>query len=340
MATIYDAEVLFDGAGQHLDHRARHHAKQRVDPRRFELPRGELAAVLLGHDASCCEAAILRVSPARGDRLADSLEPRRIPRMSAEATASRSQQIRLYSYAMSPYAAKVHCFLLYKRLDFECFYINPLRVRRDLPVGRQIPVLSVGDESRADSTPIGLWLDERFPDRPALLPAGGAERERLVAVDDWITDRLIPGSFRSYPGEGLDRVLNGWKLSFVMSKTARGGLPLPLRAIWPLLIKRVGFVKRMIQQADDGLPIGTSKRKLYREFLAHLGERPFVGGNAPALPDLAAYPQFALYYATGFRGGEDIREEPALMEWLARMRPFVSGTPELVPAQVRVRELP
>jgi Glutathione S-transferase, N-terminal domain len=41
--------------------------------------------------------------------------------------------IRLYTYAMSPYAAKVHCFLLYKRLDFECFYINPLQVKRDLP---------------------------------------------------------------------------------------------------------------------------------------------------------------------------------------------------------------
>jgi hypothetical protein len=37
---------------------------------------------------------------------------------------------------MSPFAAKVHCFLLYKRLDFECFYINPLRVKQDLPLGR------------------------------------------------------------------------------------------------------------------------------------------------------------------------------------------------------------
>ena len=74
--------------------------------------------------------------------------------------------VRLYTYAMSPYAAKVHCFLLYKGLDFECFYINPLRVAKDLPVGRQIPVLTIDGESRADSTPIGLWLDERFPEPP------------------------------------------------------------------------------------------------------------------------------------------------------------------------------
>jgi glutathione S-transferase len=54
--------------------------------------------------------------------------------------------IRLYSYAMSPYAAKVHCFLLYKKLDFECFYISPFHVKQDLPIGKQIPVLCVGEE--------------------------------------------------------------------------------------------------------------------------------------------------------------------------------------------------
>ena len=41
--------------------------------------------------------------------------------------------IRLYTYAMSPYAAKVHCFLLFKELDFECWYPNPLRVRHQPP---------------------------------------------------------------------------------------------------------------------------------------------------------------------------------------------------------------
>ena len=146
------------------------------------------------------------------------------------------EKIRLYSYAMSPYAAKVHCFLLYKQLDFECFYIHPLRVSKDLPIGRQVPVLTIGDESRNDSTPIGLWLDERFPEAPRLLPAQGEERDRLVAIDDWVTNHLIPGSFRSYPGEGLNRVLNGWQLSRVMANTADGGLPWYLRAAWPLII--------------------------------------------------------------------------------------------------------
>jgi len=122
-----------------------------------------------------------------------------------------SPGITLYSYAMSPYAAKVHCFL-------------------------------------GDSTPIGLWLDELFPE---------------------------------------------------------------------------------------------SQRQLYAELVERLGEGPFLGGrNEPSLPDLAAYPQFALYWSLEFRGGADIEESPALMQWLARMRPYVSGEPDLIPRHVRKRELP
>jgi glutathione S-transferase len=249
--------------------------------------------------------------------------------------------IRLYSYAMSPFAAKVHCFLLFKRLDFECFYINPLRVEQDLPIGRQIPVVTVGGESRADSTPIGLWLDELFPDTPRLLPQASDERAQLLDVDGWISDHLIPGSFRSYPGAGVNRVLNAWKLAHVMANTARGGLPFALRAAWPIVINRIRFVRRLVAMADNGLPVTEAKFRLYDEFLARLEGGPFVAGRSePSLPDLSAYPQFALYFATGFRGGEDIRERPKLMEWLGRMRTYVAGAPPLVPAAVRTQELP
>jgi glutathione S-transferase len=254
---------------------------------------------------------------------------------------SARETVRLYTYAMSPYAAKVHCFLLHKQVPFECFYIHPFRVKQDLPVGHQIPVVTIGDESRADSTPIGLWLDQRFPDAPRLLPESGDERERLLKLDDWISHCLIPASFRFFPGEGLDRWRNGWKLSHVMNKTASGGLPALLRAAWPLLIKNVGFVKRLIELADDGLPLRESKRVLYARFEKELDGGPFLCGRSePSLPDLAAYPQFALYYMTGFRGGEDILAFPEIMAWLERMRPAVSGTPPLVPAPARVRELP
>lgn len=249
--------------------------------------------------------------------------------------------ITLYSYAMSPYAAKVHCFLLYKRLDFRCFYINPLRAKRELPVGHQVPVVTIGDESRADSTPIGLWLDEVFPDEPRLLPAEGAEREQLLKLDGWISQRLIPATFRLFPGPGIDRFRNGWKLGSVMARTAEGGLPWALRIAWPLVISRVAFARRLVAQADDGLPVAESKRRLYETFAGHLQGGPFLcGRREPSLPDLAAYPQFALFWAHGFHGGRDVEQHPEIMAWLTRMRPFVSGDPPLVPAGVGKRSLP
>ncbi len=252
-----------------------------------------------------------------------------------------SPRVRLYTYAMSPYAAKVHCFLLFKRIPFECFYINPLRVSKDLPVGRQIPVVTIDGVHRNDSTPIGLWLDERFPDAPRLLPDDGPGRKKLLEIDDWITNRLIPGSFRSYPGDGIDKFLNGWKLSRVMGRTASGGLPAPLRWAWPLLVTNVGFVKRLVAQADDGLPVRESKFALYRELIDRLEGGPFLAGrDSPSFPDLAAYPQFALYWVAGFRHAEDITCEPELMAWLERMRPWVDGCPPLMPAPARVRDLP
>lgn len=250
-------------------------------------------------------------------------------------------RVTLYTYAMSPYASKVHCFLLYKRVPFECFYINPFRVREDLPVGRQIPVVTIDGESRADSTPIGLWLDERFPDQLRLLPESGAERDELLKIDGWISDCLIPSSFRYFPGDGLNKWLNGWKLSSVMAKTAQGGLPLALRLAWPYFVQRVTFVRRLLEIADDGLPLRESKDKIYRQFISRLEGGPFLlGRRAPSLPDLAAYPQFALFYMTGFRGSMDILDYPELMSWLTRMAPFVSGAPPLVPPVVRTREMP
>jgi glutathione S-transferase len=216
-----------------------------------------------------------------------------------------------------------------------------LRVKRDLPIGKQIPVLTIDGENRADSSPIGLWLDEVFPDSPRLLPPDGPERERLLAIDTWVSNSLIPGSFRSYPGEGIDYVLNGWKLSYVMANTARGGLPWLVRVLWPLVIAAVPFTRRLVAMADNGLPVREAKLKLYDDFLEHLGDGPVLAGrDAPSLPDFSAYPQFALYFVVGFRGGEDILERPKLMEWLARMRPYLEGDPPLVPALVRKRELP
>jgi hypothetical protein len=97
----------------------------------------------------------------------------------------------------------------------------------------------------------------------------------------------------------------------------------------------------MIEQADDGLPVRESKLKLYDEFVARLDGGSFLAGRmTPSLPDFAAYPQFALYYQVGFRGAEDILDVPEIMTWLERMKPYLNGTPPMLPEHVCKRPMP
>lgn len=250
--------------------------------------------------------------------------------------------ITLYSYAMSPYAAKLHGMLLYKQVPFTVRYINPLRAKKELPIGHQVPALTIGDEARNDSTPCGLWLEETFPDQPRLLPDDPALREKLMAIDTWVSDSLIPASFRTYPGEGVNRWINGWKLSHVMGATAHSGLPWILKWLWPTVVTRVPFVRHMFAMAEaDGLSIEDAKFKLYDEFIAHLDGGPFLAGqDKPHLPDFSCYPQFALFWMLGFRGADDILQHPELMAWLERMRPYVDLDPAITPHHVRVNDMP
>lgn len=254
-----------------------------------------------------------------------------------------NSKITLYTYAMSPYAEKVHCFLLYKKIPFQCDYINPLTLKRRLPVGHQIPVLSIDGESRADSTPIGLWLDEVYPNTPRLLPDDPAEREQLLALDNWVSRRLIPGHFRAFTGVGWNkkRIENAWILSHVMNLTAHGGLPWILRKLWPLVIASQGFIKHMLAMTDQHLPLPEARRVLFQEFIQHLNGGPFLGGRDTAsMADFSAFPVFAVPYMVNFHGSDDIAQYPEILTWLARVEDQLGEKkPPLLPQVVVERPL-
>jgi len=104
--------------------------------------------------------------------------------------------IQLFSYPTSPYAQKVGCYLKYKQLDYKLVAVNPLnnteiRFTRQ----RQVPVLQIGNQWRKDSSELGLWLDELYPQKP-IMPVDEAERDKVLLIDRWISDSLIPTSFR------------------------------------------------------------------------------------------------------------------------------------------------
>lgn len=244
---------------------------------------------------------------------------------------------------MSPFAAKVHCFLVYKQLPFTRTFIAPMQAKQQLPLGVQVPVLQVGNQAKADSSPIGLWLDELFPETRRLLPADPVQRQQLLSIDQWVTQRVIPVMFRAgqQPGFNFARVRNAWRLAHIMHKTAQGGLPLWLRWSWPLVLANVAFLKPIIAASQPHLPMAQVRQQLYQEFIGQLNGGPFLGGNSvPSLPDIAAYPQFILPYVAGLAGAEEFVRLPEINAWLTRVSEYLPGHEPLLPSQIAAKQFP
>ncbi len=256
----------------------------------------------------------------------------------------QTENITFYTFVMSPYSAKVHCYLLYKELDFQCFYVNPLIRKKQLPIGQQAPALTIDDESRVDSTPIGLWLEERFPGHPALLPEDEFSRKTVLDIDNWVTNRLIPTLFRltQKPGINLGRFTNAWALARVMHLTAHGGLPFYIRWLWPVIVSQQAFLKNARKLADPESSDDELIKTITNEFLDHLGDGPFLGSrDEPSLADFSAYPQFILPYVAGLRGNESFFENQKLRNWVARVDGILAPKrPKLFPPVAVIREIP
>ncbi len=256
-------------------------------------------------------------------------------RIASADLPAQAESIALYSYALSPFAAKVHCFLCHQRLAFDTVYVNPLRVREELPLGRQVPVLRIGDELRNDSTPIGVRLDERFPDRPALLPRDPEARRRVRALDDWVTETLIPVVFRTMlaAGEPLRaRIRNRRRGARVLHATVPAGIPLSLRLVYPFVITRPVFIRRLLAATDPSRSSEELLAQMREEFVRHLAGGPFLGGEPqPTLADLSAYPQFALPYLAGYDRGDHFGHSEPLLGWFRRVAARLAGTAPLLP---------
>src|SRR5439155_19270186 len=104
-----------------------------------------------------------------------------------------SDEIILYSYNVSPYAAKVRAALRYKGLPFREEIVHPLGRRRLRKLSGQllVPVLVDRDGTVVhDSTRILAYLDEKYPER-SLTPADPGERARARLLEE-LADEGLP----------------------------------------------------------------------------------------------------------------------------------------------------
>ena len=240
-------------------------------------------------------------------------------------------EIQLFSYPTSPYAQKVGCYLKYKKLDFKLVGVNPID-NGEIAFTRQkqVPVLQIGDQWRKESSEIGIWLDELYPEQP-ILPSTQADREQVFNVDNWISKSLIPSLFR-YAVEWQSAwygVTNGWRLSTAVSHATP--LPAYIRLLWPFGVKRAPFIVNMIQSMDLSESIVDMNARLQDEFIAHLNDQPFLGGQKSiTLADLSAFPAVMSGHFMGMKTKQSLRDHPEITAWAKRVYRELPANPLLV----------
>ena len=249
--------------------------------------------------------------------------------------------VKLYGYSTSPFVRKVGCCLYYKDLPFEFIPVNPMEPREIAFTGQtQVPVLQIGNEWRTDSTPLAIWLDESFPEKP-LLGKTPQERESILAMDSWVTDSLILAGFRSaYEGEMNAKFRHrAWRLAAIVS--SQTPLPDEMRNAWPDLLKRAPFIKHMMCHADESETLSEMLARVPLQLIGNLQGGPFFGGRKePSLVDFAIFPQVVFMYMVGIDQHLGLTLEPPLNNWLNNMKPLMPKNPLLVPDFMIVNDLP
>lgn len=242
--------------------------------------------------------------------------------------------ISLYTYPTSPYGMKVACYLAYKNIPYRFVPVNPVTNRQIRFTGqRQVPVLEIDGEWRKESSELGIWLDELFP-QPPLLGTDEIERQQILRIDHWISDAFIPAVFReAYEWESARRgIINGWRLARFVNDAS--SIPLPVRALWPFLVKRAGFIVRMMDMLDLDESIADMRQRLADEFLAHLAGGPYLGGlEQPSLADLSIYPIILFGERTGIQGFAR-KDDAAFQRWARAVQSNLPENPLLVPARL------
>ena len=251
--------------------------------------------------------------------------------------------IILFSYVTSPYAMKVHCYLLYKKRPFNTHYVNPIKPQEELPVGHQVPVLQIGQDARANSSAIGHWLDEVFPDTPSILPSDKKIQNSVLEMDRWVSETLIPITFYGvYPTIKNMNIYNTLRLGYCVKRTTSSGLLPGVHFLWPLFINRAGFIRRMVALLKQEGSVKDLRHKSF-SYLEDIlqNQRYLATDDKPSIADLSAWPQLIIPYELGLKDMDDFMKYPHIMRWIKEIGShlYAPDLPPLVPEEIRKRKL-
>lgn len=190
--------------------------------------------------------------------------------------------IVLHRFPLSHFSEKGRALLAYKRVDYRFeehrLGLPQLRIRR-LSGQRKLPVIEHDDRVVADSTAIGLYLDEQFPE-PALLPKDPERRREVLELEDRI-DHVF--------GKYAPVVWFDWLVRERPRDVARliaaevagvGRGRLAGLAVSPLM--RLPPARRIVEKSE------ARTRAMLSELTERLSRSRYLTGEVPTLADIAA----------------------------------------------------
>lgn len=250
--------------------------------------------------------------------------------------------VKLYGYATSPYVRKVACFLYYKNITFKFIAVNPFNANATIGFTDQtrVPVLKIDDEWRTDSSPIGHWLDERFPEKP-LLSNNSNIRASQLNIDNWLSESFIPQMLFRGIVDGEKNLAfrhRAWRLAELVNSQT----PLPdlVRQSWPNLLNKTLFIQKMVAKLDLSEPLLEAKRRIIKELLVHFDGGPFFGGsNEPSMVDLTLFPQLVFGYMAGLDEQISLEKLPGFRDWIFAVQEYLPANPILINQDMIINRL-
>lgn len=245
-----------------------------------------------------------------------------------------SEPIGLYTFANSPFGAKVYWALVFKQANFEITNVNPLTTK-EIKFSNQsiVPVLKVGDKWTQDSRENCLWLEELYPERP-FCGSTAAEREAIIEADQWVTDNVTALHFFSCidTREGQTTKRNAMKMANVILPTTDslpGWFKKAVIPFWPLMLRTAGFVKRAANMLDTKKDIKVLHAEVLRGFEERISKTGFLAGTEQlSFADIAAFAEIAFCSTHEFEGTLNTTSSGAISAWYDRVRAELPENPQ------------
>ena len=175
--------------------------------------------------------------------------------------------------------------------------------------GGAVPVLETGEVWMADSWRIAVWLDETFPDRPALF-AGPGGRGEAAFVKHWTETVVQPAILRMVVADIHAALDPGDRAYFRETREAR-----------------LGAVLEDVQAGRE------ARRPAFRESLAPLrrtlDEQAYLGGDLPQFSDHIVFAAFQ--WARTVSDWPLLAEDDPLHRWLAGVGGLYGGLADAAP---------